>query len=146
MQGISLFRELGDARGQFVALYHLGATVQRQTDPNAARGTLREGMLLAYKGQDPRYTLYSLDALGLVAADVGELERAARLLGKGESYREEIGYPWPPYIRHDRERTLAGVRAALPSDALDKLWSEGASLPLEDAIRYAAEAKRSACG
>lgn len=146
VQGISLFRELGDARGQFVALYHLGATVQRQTDPNAARGTLREGMLLAYKGQDPRYTLYSLDALGLVAADVGELERAARLLGKGESYREEIGYPWPPYIRHDRERTLAGVRAALPSDALDKLWSEGASLPLEDAIRYAAEAKRSACG
>ncbi|HEY3414908.1 MAG TPA: tetratricopeptide repeat protein [Armatimonadota bacterium] len=136
-QGITLFRELGDSRGLFVALYHLGATVERRTDPEAAVATLREGLQLANKGGDPRYTLYSLDALGLVAADMGQLERAARLLGKGEAYRVDLGYPWPPYILDDRERTLSGVRAALPPEALDRQWREGASMSLEDAIRYA---------
>ncbi|HEY3266612.1 MAG TPA: BTAD domain-containing putative transcriptional regulator [Armatimonadota bacterium] len=130
----ALFRELRDNRGLFFTYYHLGATVLRHTDPARAAEIHREGAAMAYRGGDPRYTLYNTDALALLAADRGDAPLAASLMGWAEAYRTEIGHPWPPYLHADRERALAGVRAALPDDEFRRLWAAGADLTLEAAM------------
>lgn len=136
-EAVGLYREMRDDRGLCYALYHLGTTVERFENPKRADECVREGLTLAHRCGDPRFTLSNLDALGTLAADAGAMELAARILAKGEAYRAEIGYPWPSYIRAQRERTVGLVRAALAPDTYDRVSGEGARMTLDDAIACA---------
>lgn len=136
-EAVGLYHELRDDRGLCYALYHLGTTVERFENPARAAACVHEGLTLAHRCGDPRFILSNLDAVAMLAADAGHLENAARLFAKGEAYRQEIGYPWPAYIRYQREQAIERVQAGLTGEAFECLSDEGASMTLDDAIASA---------
>jgi hypothetical protein len=79
------------------------------------------------------------ERLGMVAAELGRLERAARLLGAAEALREATGTPVQAVDRADRERAAASVRSGSEAKRLDQAWAEGRAMTLEQAIEYALE-------
>ena len=84
-----------------------------------------------------------IEAVGIVAAAVGQAERGARLLGAAEAQRERIGLRFR--VREDQaalEQAVAAARAALGEDAFAAAWAAGRTLSPGQAV---AEALDRAC-
>jgi predicted ATPase len=78
-----------------------------------------------------------LIGLGAVAAETGEAERGARLLGVGGALLQSLGtQPWPADAR-EWQRTEETLKLALGPAAYDKLRHEGEQLPREQAVALA---------
>ena len=70
-----------------------------------------------------------IEAVGIMAAAVGEAERAARLLGAAEAQRDRLGLRYR--VREDQaalEHAVAATRAALGERAFAIAWAAGRSL------------------
>jgi predicted ATPase len=78
-----------------------------------------------------------LERVGLLAADLGQAERALRLLGAGQAHRESIVSPRAA----DEERPVAAARAlatnALGEAAAEAAHAAGRAMSLEEAISCA---------
>jgi DNA-binding NarL/FixJ family response regulator len=61
------------------------------------------------------------------------------LLGSAEMLREAIGTPLPPVDRHELDRLVAAVRAALSAPPADAAWQAGRAMALDQAVAFAAE-------
>jgi hypothetical protein len=73
----------------------------------------------------------------MAAAEMGRLERAARLLGAAEALRKAIGASVYEVDRADHERAAASIRSGSGAKGLDRAWAEGRAMTLEQAIEYA---------
>ena len=70
-----------------------------------------------------------IEAVGIMAAAVGQAERAARLLGAAEAQRDRLGLRYR--VREDQaalEQAVAAARAALGEAAFATAWAAGRSL------------------
>ena len=86
----------------------------------------------------------SLQELGYVSFARGCLVDAARLWGRSELLREEIGFPLPGIDVPDYRARVSSARMALHDDAaFDAAWLEGRAMTLEQAIEYALNELRS---
>ncbi len=77
-----------------------------------------------------------LEALGAVAADEQQWERAGRVFGAAEALRETIGAALPSVDRADYDGAVAAVRVAL-GEAAEASWAEGRAMGLDQAIEHA---------
>ena len=80
---------------------------------------------------------WTLEALGLVAAALGEAQRAARLWGAASAWREAINEPLPLSYQKDYSASMEQVRAQLGEKVYESVWSEGRGMLSEQAIAYA---------
>jgi hypothetical protein len=71
-----------------------------------------------------------------VALAVGQPKQATRLLGAVEATGELFGVSLDPMLRY-AERIAAQTRAALEAAAHERVWSEGRSVLLEEAVPQA---------
>lgn len=77
-----------------------------------------------------------------MACAVAEPRRAARIWGRANQLREEVGTPLPPNEQPRYERQIATVHAAIGDDAaFDLAWREGRAMTLEQAVEYALKGK-----
>jgi predicted ATPase/class 3 adenylate cyclase/DNA-binding CsgD family transcriptional regulator len=76
----------------------------------------------------------SLEALRTLAADLGSIEEAARLLGAASAARDAMGLARTASQVASCEGALARVKA-------DDAWAEGEALTLDDAVKYASRAR-----
>jgi hypothetical protein len=82
-----------------------------------------------------------LAAIGMIAADMGQVEQAARLLGAAEAMYQVAG-AWSFIAARGQNRQAIGTtRAALGEEAFDAAWAYGRRLSREQAT---AEALRTA--
>jgi hypothetical protein len=72
-----------------------------------------------------------------VAAGVGQSERAIRLASASAAHRKRIGISLPPVFEERFERMIASARQALAESVQTRLWEEGQTMTLEQAIEYA---------
>jgi predicted ATPase len=79
----------------------------------------------------------SLHGLAAVAADAGEHERAARVLGAADRLLTETGTTLHGTDRELYEGVLGPVRAELGPGLLERAWNEGRALSLDEAVDYA---------
>jgi hypothetical protein len=80
----------------------------------------------------------SLEAFAAVALALAGPEPAARIWGRAERLRDEIGAPMAPLASPWYDRQVAAARAALGDDvAFELAWREGRAMNLEQAVQYA---------
>jgi non-specific serine/threonine protein kinase len=81
----------------------------------------------------------AVERMGWIAADCGQSERAARLLGAADQVWRALGrklYGAPRWI-HGHEVRAARLREAMGDDAFDKAFRLGAALRTDEAVAYA---------
>jgi hypothetical protein len=81
----------------------------------------------------PETAAWCCDGLALVAAERGDVVRAARLLGAGESLRRAGGGVVQPAEAAAREPALAAIHGALPVEQVHAALEAGRGLSLDDA-------------
>ena len=89
---------------------------------------------------DQRHLAWTLEGLADVAfATAGPVD-AARIWGKADRMRSDIGITQPDDERSRHDHQVAAARAALADDeAFDRAWQEGSALTLEQATGLAPE-------
>lgn len=75
-----------------------------------------------------------LEGLGSLATALKMPEKAARLWGKAEAMREELGALMYPVDRPEYERAVADARTYSGKEAFVAAWAEGKTAPLEQII------------
>jgi predicted ATPase/class 3 adenylate cyclase len=83
---------------------------------------------------------HQLECFAFIALAQNQLERAARLLGAAEAWREQGGTPMTPDEQVEYQEQSAAVRAQMEPEVLASAWAEGRALTMEQAVQYALEA------
>jgi DNA-binding NarL/FixJ family response regulator len=76
-------------------------------------------------------------ALAVVAGELGQPKRAARLLGAAAALQEAGGRAVSPLDLAERERQVASVREVLGDERFAEVWADGQAMSLERALEYA---------
>src|SRR5579871_726903 len=97
---------------------------------------LNSGRLLRELG-DKMYIVYSLEAMATLAAEQGQVERAARLWAVADVLLDAIGALMPPKEKDEVDRKIAEIRTSLGEQAFSVAWQQGRAMTIEQAIEYA---------
>ena len=80
------------------------------------------------------------EGIGMLAIDLGQASRGARLLGARETLRaSEYLMDNIPFMVRERDSHIASARQQLGEEAFNRAWAEGATLSTEEALKYALE-------
>jgi predicted ATPase/DNA-binding SARP family transcriptional activator len=108
------------------------------------RGDYSEARRLSLEALRLRWTLgrrmmagWSLAELAGAELGLGHAELGARLIGAADGSLSMAGVDRHPCDVPEYDRVVAGLRRELGPDHFDRLRSEGASLPLDDAVALA---------
>jgi hypothetical protein len=100
----------------------------------------REGLDLALRHDSAMAVAWAIGHVAELAAENGDAERSARLLGyAGEAYRK-TGTAREPTEQRGYDRALELIRDELPEDRIRALMAEGASWELDSIAAEAAAA------
>src|SRR5688572_25874895 len=108
-----------------------------------AEALAREALEIDYRRGDAMSIPWKVNGLAAVAADRGEVVRAATLIGIADGALAAAHGAWPPDEREQYERTVAILLRAMPPAQFDHARSEGRAMDTADAIAFALRADRS---
>ncbi len=137
-----LARTVGDTEVIAVILARLGITAAHERRLDEASDHLVEAVELARALGFPETAAWCCEGLALVAAELGDVVRAARLLGAGESLRRAGGGVVQPAEAAAREAALTAINLALPAEQVHAALEAGRGLSLDDAVTEAIGAPR----
>jgi non-specific serine/threonine protein kinase len=137
-QSLAIRRERGFRHGIAATLTALGLVAHDKRDYPNAQTLLKEALAIQRELGDRRSISESLEGFAAVAFALTGPESAARIWGRAERLREEIGAPIAPAQRPWYDRQVAAARAVLGDDAaFDLAWQEGREMKSDQAVRYA---------
>lgn len=137
-EGLRLEREAECTEGMILALGDLGNLARDQDEYERALALYREALELGRSHPGTRVVIEVIAAVGIMAAAVGQAERAARLVSAARAQRDRLGLRYA--VREDQvalEQAVAAARAALGEHAFANAWATGRSLGPEQAITEA---------
>ena len=114
-------------------LYGLGIVARDQGEYGHASELLRESLAL-FTPNDRHGSAACLEGMAGVAALVGHAVQAARWLGAADAARVSISAPLWPCEQADYARIVDILRAQIGAAELDRAWSAGQAMPLEQVI------------
>jgi hypothetical protein len=114
--------------GTSFSLALLGEIALARSDLPAAGAYYRESMALAQALGDTTFLGAGLAAIGTIAADLGEAERAARLLGAAAAMSQVAGAWSFIAARGQNRQAIDTARAALGKEAFAAAWEHGRRL------------------
>ena len=124
-KSLDIFRQSGSKDGVALTLCEIARLDRLQGEYQTAESALTETIDLVGQMDSKRYAIAGLQEAFQLASARGQHELAARLLGKLEALRQEIGAPLPPRCRTEFDRAVASSREALAEDAFTTLREEG---------------------
>jgi predicted ATPase/DNA-binding CsgD family transcriptional regulator len=133
----TIWRELGCIWELVCVTTNLGVTAQAQANFARAAAQYRESLILL---QDVGETWMIEELLALVAAlaaEVGDWERAARLIGATDYLLEAIGFALAPFVAVFYEGARGSVRRALGEDTFTTERATGRRLSRTQALNEA---------
>ena len=136
-RGMRLSRELGDLYTLKVWLLNLGTAALAAGDFDSARPLVSEALAIAARVDDRVQQAYLLAATGCLAAESGDPQLAAKLLGAGETMRQGAGAQVMPFLVPLVARAEAGAVAALGRPRYEAVRGTGARLGRDEAVRLA---------
>jgi tetratricopeptide (TPR) repeat protein len=137
LEALEALQKIGDENCTASVLRCLGEVSQRKGDYAKASELLGQSVLIYQKLGLDDSTVFLLDRFAAHAAASGEKERAAKLLGVSSQLERERGYFLPSKYKNQRRDLTNSLRAMLGGSDFEKLFQEGASMSLEDAVSYA---------
>jgi DNA-binding NarL/FixJ family response regulator len=139
-EALQLEQAAGYAAGIILALGDLGDLARDQGDFARALACYREALVLVRFNPGARMVAEAVEAVGIVAATIGQAARGARLLGAAAAQRERIG------LRYRVQETLAALdqataaaRSKLGEPAFAAAWAAGRLLTPAQAVAEALE-------
>lgn len=141
MEALAAERRFGNKPGFAAVLTRLGDVSHELGDVAAAKGHFKEALVIQH-AMNSKGLANTLEAFASLCATVIDPCCAARLFGRVELLREELigSSPVFSFELHQSERWVAAARLKLHDDgAFDRAWSEGRSMTLAEAVRYALE-------
>ncbi len=117
----------------------IGHLKRRQGSFPEALGIYRQTLQYFRESGHRAAVAHELECFGFIAAAQGQNERAAHLLGTAEALREQIHSDMTFSERQEYTRIVSDLRQRMDEDILSKAWSEGRSLDIDRAIKYAIE-------
>jgi tetratricopeptide (TPR) repeat protein len=128
--------ERADAKGDQARLVHtFGYIAQHKGNYSEAQALFQESLTDFRELGNHRGIAECLAGLAGLAAEQGEYEWAAPLLGAAESQLETIGGAWWPADRVEIERARTRIHSSL-GDEFEALWAQGQAMSVEEAIAY----------
>jgi non-specific serine/threonine protein kinase len=137
-EALRLEREAGHSDGMILALGDLGNLARDQNDYARALEFYREALDLGRSHPGTRVVTEVVEAVGIMAAAIGQAERAARLLGAARAQRDRLGLRYR--VREDQmalEQAVATARTALGEEAFAAAWAAGRTLSPGQAVSAA---------
>ncbi len=141
-EGLTSARRLRIPSLTYIALYTSAQMALARGDYRKAARMLGEGIEWSGRTKDRANLAYFLEALAVVTAFEGEVERSGHLLGAAEALLEEVGARVYNYYIPDRslyERTVATARSQLGEEGFEQTQAEGRAMDFEQAVEYALE-------
>jgi predicted ATPase/class 3 adenylate cyclase len=139
-EALTIVREMGDMLLLVSNLHNLGQVALRRGDPERAAALFREGLALArHAGTSGVYWAESVAGMAAVAAQHGQPERAARLLGAVRAAQDASGVQMAPVDQAAFDGCVATARSRLNDGAFSAAWAEGNAMSLEQAVADALE-------
>jgi predicted ATPase/transcriptional regulator with XRE-family HTH domain len=112
----------------------LGIVLALQAEQAAAHTVLEECMERSSKKGEKRMISYVLEGWAYLAVSSGEMERAARLWGAAEAWRESAGVSLPKTLTALHDRLVASASAGMGTAAFTTLWAEGRAMTLDQIV------------
>jgi non-specific serine/threonine protein kinase len=134
---LAAHRELNDQMGSAIALHWLAAVIADRGDLARAAVLERDGLAAASAAGAKEARLDGLAGLATVAAGLGRMEVAARLLGAVGAHRERLGYTFEQPERERLDRVAQLAREALGEATFAATEAGGRVLSLEEAVAEA---------
>jgi predicted ATPase len=117
------------------------AHLERNLGNHARALELYRETIIAFRDVSQRGAVaHQLECFAFIAIAQKQLDRAVRLFGAAEAWREQGGTSMTPLEQTEYQQQVQFVRAHLDPQSLNKTWAEGRALTLEQAIQYATEA------
>jgi predicted ATPase/DNA-binding CsgD family transcriptional regulator len=138
-EGLAVMRETGDNWAVGYALRGLGRVQFDQRRYEQAAIHFAEGLGLCHEMGDRWVAGSCLDGVAWVACAARDFQRAARLLGAAEGLRKAIGLERSQLDQSIFNQQCDAARAGLGRAPFAAMWTEGETMPLDQAIRYALE-------
>jgi predicted ATPase len=136
-ESLDLFRDMGDKQGTARALMNLSAAVRDLGRIDEAKDLAQESLELWRDLGDTWDVADCIDELALVAVEIEEWERAARLFGASDALRRALGARRPPLEQALCMKGIEAVRSRLGRNAFTAAWGEGSRMRMEEAIDHA---------
>jgi predicted ATPase len=130
-------RRAGDEGEVALVQHNLGLVALEERRWEEAASYLRFGLECARRVGTPITAGYCIEALGAVAAAVGEATHAARLLGAGDAMIDALGVIRESVEARVRARAVESLGLRLGNPQLEIELRRGAGLSLNDAVDLA---------
>ena len=112
--------------------------VERQLgNLDTAEELAREALGISERIGDQFVKPFAFSGLAAIAAERGDHERAATLVGAAEAIMEAQHMAWPPDERPHYERLLTDLPESMGSDGFDRARSRGQSMSASEAVAFA---------
>jgi non-specific serine/threonine protein kinase len=142
-QSLTAFRQAGDRFTIALTLDSLARVNIKLGANDEARANYLEALTISQEFQDSANASISLDGLAALEILNGSAQRALQLASAAQNLRKGTGVEPAPELNEQIDGTLAAARTKLSSEAADAAWKQGATLSMEEAIRYATRAPAS---
>ena len=133
-ESLATWRELKDRQGVAWALHCLGSVILEQGDDAAAAAMFAESLTISWDVGLRWGIAWSLEDRARLAARCGSPQDILRLVSCSAALRRRIGIPVPHHERLEIETLMTTAREALGPVASAVAWSEGETMPVEQAV------------
>jgi predicted ATPase len=141
-QSLDLIRKVGDRFALADGLTALAQLYRRTGRLEAARRVALEALGMFHEADNSTGIALVLQVLGELEIMEGGSERAVRLAGASDAIRESIGGGAPPELMQIEDpRRRAQER--MSDEEIERAWTEGRAMSVEDALAYALEENES---
>jgi hypothetical protein len=138
-ESLRIFQEVGhDTWGWGNAVSGVGGLAALRGDPIEARKLIFESLALYGEQWNAVIITGHLRFLSLLANQLGQHERAARLAGAEAAWRGKVGGRVPDAFFPYEDPGQAAARQ-LNDEAFQRAWAEGQGMSLVEALAYARE-------
>jgi predicted ATPase/DNA-binding CsgD family transcriptional regulator len=138
-EALSIAQETGAEQYRADALAHLGTMALRQGNAGQSAALYRQNLTINRALGNRGGMAEGLAGLAEVASLTGQPERAARLCGAEEAWREASSIRLSPLRQAEYDRIVGGIRAHLDGAAFVAAWAHGRAMPLEQVEALARE-------
>ena len=132
-----LSEKIGDHYHSLWVHVYMAYAVLRQGEIQQAREMFSESMQSTQTTGLVIALVFAIEGLASLHVNQGQPERAARLFAWADATREKMGDQRPPVEQASVEHDLAVIHSKLNKTTFERLWAEGDTLTMEQAIKIA---------
>jgi predicted ATPase/DNA-binding CsgD family transcriptional regulator len=136
---LAVCRQTGESLRTCYNLVNLAYVAQHEGEHERALNLVRQALQITRETNDSRDIASFLVTFAGSIAALGQLRRAARLLGASEAALERMGAFHQPTDKPEIDRIITEVREQLDQETFQDTWAEGQEMSLEQAVANALE-------